>query len=148
VKRAAPLTIISSLLLMSCKMPGETPDFSKLTEDFVYRSLALTPVTATAAGYHEYRGERLDNKLDDYSRDGVISQIQFYRDFDNRLQAIKPEALSPEERAERPRTSATPISSPGCAVSRCCWSRPAKTCRMRPRPGTGWPVKRTTATSL
>src|SRR5713226_4282840 len=61
---AIPLSI---LWLMSCKMPGEKQDFSKLTEEFVYSSLALSPVSATSAGYHEHNGVSLDEKLDDYS---------------------------------------------------------------------------------
>jgi len=39
------------ILTTGCKMPGEHQDFSKLTEDFVYGSLALSPVAATGAGY-------------------------------------------------------------------------------------------------
>ena len=33
-----------ALLMTGCKMPGEQQDFSKLTGDFVYGSLALSPV--------------------------------------------------------------------------------------------------------
>src|SRR3981081_323784 len=49
----------------------QKPDFSKLTEDFVYGSLALSPVSATQAGYHEHHGVRLDEKLDDFSPAGA-----------------------------------------------------------------------------
>jgi uncharacterized protein (DUF885 family) len=87
-------------LMTSCKMPGEQQDFSKLTEDFVYGSLALSPVSATSAGYHEHRGVRLDERLDDLSGAGLQEQRQFYYGFRDRLALIKPESLSPEERAD------------------------------------------------
>src|SRR5258708_18580129 len=88
------------LLMTSCKMPGEQQDFSKVTEDFVYGSLALSPVSATSAGYHEHNGRRLDEKLDDLSFSGIQDQRRFYSDFRDRLTLIKSESLSPEERAD------------------------------------------------
>jgi uncharacterized protein (DUF885 family) len=84
----------------SCKMPGERQDFSKTTEDFVYGSLALSPVSATSAGYHEHHGVRLDERLDDLSGGGIQEQRQFYFEFRDRLALIKPESLAPEERAD------------------------------------------------
>jgi len=98
LKTAAVVAIIS--ITASCKMPGERQDFSKVTEDFVYGSLALSPVAATSAGYHEHNGVRLDEKLDDLSMGGVQDQRRFYSDFRDRLALIKPESLSPEERAD------------------------------------------------
>src|SRR5450755_2623745 len=84
----------------SCKMPGERQDFSKTTEDFVYGSLALSPVSATAAGYHEHNGVRLDEKLDDVSFSGVQEQRIFYSNFRDRLGRIKQDALSAEDKAD------------------------------------------------
>jgi uncharacterized protein (DUF885 family) len=94
------LGLLLLISLTSCKMPGEQQDFSKVTEDFVYESLALSPVTATSAGYHQHNGVRLDEKLDDLSPGGIQEQRQFYFVFRNRLSMIKPESLSPEERAD------------------------------------------------
>ena len=100
-RSVACLVGLGPLLLMTgCKMPGEQQDFSKLSEDFVYGSLALSPVSATAAGYHEHQGIRLDEKLDDYSPGGIQDQRQFYSGFRERLALIKPETLAPEERAD------------------------------------------------
>jgi uncharacterized protein (DUF885 family) len=87
-------------LTTSCKMPGEQQDFSKVTEDFVYGSLALSPVSATSAGYHEHHGVRLDERLDDLSGGGLQEQRQFYYGFRDRLALIKPDSLPPEERAD------------------------------------------------
>jgi len=86
--------------LTGCKMPGEQQDFSKLTEEFVYGSLALSPVSATVAGYHEHQGVRLDEKLDDYSPGGIQDQRRFFSGFRDRLALIKPETLGQEEQAE------------------------------------------------
>jgi uncharacterized protein (DUF885 family) len=76
------------------------PDFSKLTEDFVYGSLALSPVSATQAGYHENQGARLDEKLDDFSASGIEATREFYAGFHDRLAAIDSQTLSAEERAD------------------------------------------------
>jgi uncharacterized protein (DUF885 family) len=86
--------------MAGCKMPGEQQDFSKLTEEFVYGSLALSPVSATVAGYHEHQGVRLDERLDDYSPIGIQEQRRFFSDFRDRLALIKPEKLAPEESAD------------------------------------------------
>ena len=75
-------------------------DFSKLTEDFVYGSLALSPVSATQAGYHEHAGVRLDERLDDFSPAGIEKERKFYAGFHDRLATIDPRSLSVEDRAD------------------------------------------------
>src|SRR5216683_5294958 len=94
--------IASILLMAGCKMNQEKqkPDFSKLTEDFVYGSLALSPVSATQAGYHEHQGVRLDERLDDFSPAGVEEARKFYASFRDRLAGTDQHALSAEERAD------------------------------------------------
>jgi len=94
--------VLSIFLLAGCKMNQQTPkpDFSKLTEDFVYGSLALSPVSATQAGYHEHQGVRLDEKLDDFSPSGIEAARKFYAGFRDRLAAIDQQTLSAEERAD------------------------------------------------
>src|SRR4029077_5023424 len=72
----------------------QRPDFSKLTEDFVYGSLEWCPASATQAGYHEQRGVRLDERLDDFSPAGIAEARKFYEGFDKRLAAIDPRQLS------------------------------------------------------
>ncbi len=86
--------------LIGCKMPGERQSIGQITDDFVYGALALSPVSATAAGYHEHNGKRLDEMLDDFSPAGINEQRRFYRDIENRLEIVKPESLTPEERAD------------------------------------------------
>jgi uncharacterized protein (DUF885 family) len=88
--------------LTSCKPAAAPPkpDLSNLTDDFVYGSLALSPSSATAAGYHEHKGVQLDEQLDDFSAAGIDQQHKFYSDFHNRLAAIQQDSLTPEDRAD------------------------------------------------
>jgi len=97
------VAVIASVFLMAgCKMnQGKPkPDFSKLTEDFVYGSLALSPVSATQAGYHEHQGVKLDEELDDFSPPGIEAARKFDTEFKERLAAIDQQTLSAEERAD------------------------------------------------
>jgi uncharacterized protein (DUF885 family) len=102
-RNSISVAIIASMFLMAgCKMNQEKqkPDFSKLTEDFVYGSLALSPVSATQAGYHEHQGVKLDEKVDDFSAAGVEASRKFYAEFKDRLAAIDLQTLSAEDRAD------------------------------------------------
>ncbi|MGH9658670.1 MAG: DUF885 family protein, partial [Bryobacteraceae bacterium] len=80
--------------------PQTPPAFASLAEDFVYQSLALSPVAATGAGYHVHNGVRLDEQLDDYSAAGVERARRFYASFRDRIAAIRPESLTPDDRAD------------------------------------------------
>ena len=102
-RKTISVAVIASVFSMAgCKMNQENqkPDFSKLSEDFVYGSLALSPVAATQAGYHEHQGVRLDEKLDDFSPSGVDATRKFDAEFKDRLAAIDEQTLSAEERAD------------------------------------------------
>ena len=94
--------IIVAFFLADCKVHQgkQAVDFSKLTEDFVYGSLALSPVSATQAGYHEHAGVRLDERLDDFSAAGIEKERKFYAGFHDRLAGIDPRSLSVEDRAD------------------------------------------------
>src|SRR5580658_1622800 len=97
------LGVASVLCMTSCKTaapPPAKPDLSTLTDDFVYGSLALSPVGATATGYHEHNGVHLDEQIDDFTAAGIDQQHKFYSDFHNRLAAIQQDSLSAEDRAD------------------------------------------------
>jgi uncharacterized protein (DUF885 family) len=101
------LAVSSSICIVSCKkivdrppLPPPANDFSVLTDDFIYGSLALSPVSATSAGYHEHKGVNLDEQIDDFSAAGIDQQHKFYSDFHNRLAAIQQDSLSAEDRAD------------------------------------------------
>jgi len=71
-----------------------------LEKDFVYSTLALSPVTATGAGYHQHQGVVLDELLDDYSPAGLERKRRLYRDFEQRLGGLDAGRLSAEEKAD------------------------------------------------
>jgi len=78
----------------------DSPAFTKLTDDFIYGSLALSPTTATQAGYHAHNGVALDEQLDDMSPAGIAAQHKFLTDFKTRLAALDPAKLNKEEQAD------------------------------------------------
>src|SRR5438552_12343174 len=101
------LLIALLVLCVSCSTPEpakttnmNTQDFGKLTDDLLYGSLALSPVGATQAGYHEHSGIQLDELLDDYSPAGIDTQRRFYEDFQSRVNALNSSVLDKEQRAD------------------------------------------------
>jgi uncharacterized protein (DUF885 family) len=86
-------------LLAGC-MKGK-PTFEKLVSDFVYTSVALSPINATGAGYHVHNGVPLDELIDDYSPDAIAGQRKFYLSFRELLnKAVEPDKLNAEDRAD------------------------------------------------
>src|ERR1035437_7069267 len=61
--------------------------FSQMTDQFVKDSLALSPVSASQAGYHKHLDPKtgktidLDAQLDDVSAQGISAQEKFYREW-------------------------------------------------------------------
>src|ERR1035438_147560 len=91
--------LMSTLIAAGCGSPEH--DFSKLTDEFVYSTLAFSPVGATAAGLHRFQGRNLDEQLDDMSPATLDHQREYYQRFRERLQnQVKPEALSAQSRAD------------------------------------------------
>jgi uncharacterized protein (DUF885 family) len=76
------------------------PDFEKLTDDFTKGVLALSPVAATQAGYHEHNGRSLDEALDDFSAAGIDAQRRFYQDVQKQLTALDSAALDRQQQAD------------------------------------------------
>jgi uncharacterized protein (DUF885 family) len=75
-------------------------DFEKLTSDFVYGSLALSPTGATQAGYHMHNGVALDELLDDYSPSAMDASRDFYARMQSRVTALDPKSLDKEQAAD------------------------------------------------
>src|SRR5471032_2501326 len=71
-----------------------------LVMEFVYQSLALSPVAASAAGYHVHDKLRLDGVWDDYSAAGLDKRRQFNRQLLQRLDALQHAGLDPERLAD------------------------------------------------
>jgi len=74
--------------------------FSQVVDDFVFGTLALSPVTASTVGYHKHHGEMLEDKLDDFSAAGIKAQIKLQRDIETRIDKLDANAFNQEQRAD------------------------------------------------
>ena len=74
--------------------------FSQVVDDFVFGTLALSPVTASTVGYHKHHGEMLEDELDDFSAAGIKAQIKLQRDIEARIENLDAKALNAEQRAD------------------------------------------------
>jgi uncharacterized protein (DUF885 family) len=74
--------------------------FEKLVDDFVFGTMALSPVSATGYGYHRHNDMSLDDMLDDFSPAGIAASQSFVRDMTHRIGALDTAALDPEQRAD------------------------------------------------
>jgi uncharacterized protein (DUF885 family) len=100
--------IVVLLFLVSCSTNKSTmtnsasgsSDFDKLTDELLYGSLAISPVTATQTGYHDHNGVQLDELLDDYSPAGIDNQRKFYEGFQTRISALAAASLDKEQQAD------------------------------------------------
>ncbi|MCC6588857.1 MAG: DUF885 domain-containing protein [Bryobacterales bacterium] len=86
------------LLALSCSKPA--PQLPDLVQEFVYTTLSFSPVTATAAGYHQHKSSTLDEMLDNYGERSIKEQRQWYEEFKQRLQQIDPKTLDPQAQAD------------------------------------------------
>ena len=102
------LFIILLLLCVSCSTPqpatttnmNSAADFDKLTDDLLYGTLALSPVSATQIGYHEHNGMPLDEMLDDYSPAGIDAQRKFFEGIQTRVNGLNAASLDKEQQAD------------------------------------------------
>ena len=81
--------------------------FSEMEDQFVKESLALSPVNASQAGYHQHVDSKsgktimLDRELDDLSPEAITMQVDFYHSWRQRFSTSTPIAsLSPEDAAD------------------------------------------------
>src|SRR5262245_4595871 len=107
--RRMTLLVFTLCLAAACSQPAPSQpasqsapgaDFGTLTDEFTRGVLALSPVAATQAGYHEHNGARLDEAIDDLSGAGVEAQRRFYKDAQSRLAALNTSALDREQQAD------------------------------------------------
>src|SRR5262249_5610495 len=97
-----PVCLFLLLMTSGCdsKKPSSAENFDKLVDDFVYGSLALSPVSATSTGYHQHNGVSLDEAIDDFSPAGIDASRKFYLSIDTRLAALDQSTLDPDQRAD------------------------------------------------
>ncbi|MBR9974845.1 MAG: DUF885 domain-containing protein [Bacteroidetes bacterium] len=86
--------LITSILLSACSTDERSPDdraFEELTGRFLESYLTTHPEHATELGDH-----RFDDRMDDYSREGMEAEVAFCRAYLDTLAGIKVETLSPQ----------------------------------------------------
>jgi uncharacterized protein (DUF885 family) len=102
VVRIVFLLSLTSLLVMAQNMKSTNSSkaanakFAEMADQFVKDSLALSPVSASQAGYHKHTDPKtrkaidLDAQLDDVGPQGIAAQEKFYREWRARFQAGTP----------------------------------------------------------
>jgi uncharacterized protein (DUF885 family) len=86
--------------LLAAAPARSAQEFDTLIGEFVYSSLALSPVAATAQGYHYQNGVSLDEELDDFSPAAINRALRFYRDWEQRVGRLEVGTLDAEQRAD------------------------------------------------
>ena len=89
------------------KPAADSPKFAALCDRFIQESLALSPVSASSAGYHKHRDARsgktieLDAQLDELSPQAFARQRAFYQQWRARFhKEFPPASLSLEDAAD------------------------------------------------
>src|SRR3954471_23527112 len=103
LKRAGRLRsgLIAILLVLVSSSQNPKPiDIEKLLQDFIGADLAMSPVTATQMGFHNYEGVNLDVILDDYSEQGMRGYRIFYNTMHVNVDKMDSAKLAPEVRVD------------------------------------------------
>ena len=99
-KKAGWLAALGFVWFSSCGSRTPPDTVSKLTSDYVYGSLALSPASATQSGYHIHHGVPLDAELDDVSAAGMDTQRSFLTGIQRRIAALDAASLDKEQAAD------------------------------------------------
>jgi uncharacterized protein (DUF885 family) len=100
MRHLVPLAALICLTACNQAPSPARQDSEKLTKDFIYGTLALSPVSATQAGYHQHEGKALDDLLDDYSAAGLEQQRGFCKGIQDRANAMEAAKLDKEQKAD------------------------------------------------
>lgn len=99
--RRSSAATMAFLVLSACGARKDPVTLQTLIEEFTSETLSFSPVTATAAGYHDHKGLLLDEILDNYSEEALSRQRDYYRDFRGRLNdSVRRDELAPDDRAD------------------------------------------------
>ena len=100
MKRLSPLLFLLCLTGCNSSSLNSADIFNKLTSDYVYGTLALSPVSATQNGYHTHQGASMDEALDDNSAPAIAAQRVFLTGIQSRLAALDAKSLDKEQAAD------------------------------------------------
>ena len=94
-------------VVLQAQTPASSSKFASMCEDFIHESLAVSPASASQAGYHFHTDPKtgkkiaLDALLDDVGPAGIAEQRRIYARWRDRFHAETPLAsLSPEDAAD------------------------------------------------
>ena len=92
----------ATLVCISCGIGPKPPAdaLNETVEGFIYGSLALSPVSATASGYHTHKGITLDEQLDDFSAAGMRAQSDFLAKMERQINELPSQGLDKEQLAD------------------------------------------------
>jgi len=82
------------------KAPAGNVTFEALVDDFVFGTLALSPVSATGFGYHHHHEASLDDLLDDFSPEGIAASHGLLQDIEGRIARLDMKSLDAEQSAD------------------------------------------------
>ncbi len=82
------------------KAASNDAQFETLVDDFVFGTLALSPTTATASGYHLHHGVSLDDAWDDFTAAGIAASQGLLHDIDARIGRLDTASLNAEQKAD------------------------------------------------
>lgn len=100
LRTAVFLLLAMAFLSQSSRAAGDdsNPKFSKLEEEFIHESLAMSPASASQAGYHKHLDSKtgktieLDALLDEVGPDAIAAQRRFYEEWGKRFRKETPVA--------------------------------------------------------
>src|ERR1700760_605398 len=97
---------ISVAMQIEAQAPQGSEKCTKLSKEFIHETLALSPSSASQAGYHKHTDPKtgktiaLDSLLDDVSPAGMEQQRRVYLRWRERFHSVTPVAsLGPEDAA-------------------------------------------------
>jgi uncharacterized protein (DUF885 family) len=99
----ALLAALAATAVAGCSQappPAPAFDFAAFSDNFTHGALALSPVSATQAGYHDHNGASLDEAIDDYSAAGLEAQRKFFQGIRDRVGAVNAATLDKEQQAD------------------------------------------------
>ena len=82
--RLSAVVLVLFLSTISCSRKTPPSEFGKIVEEFVYKTLSFSPVTASGQGLHKYNGADFDRLLDDFSSRSIQAQRNYYVDLHKR----------------------------------------------------------------
>jgi uncharacterized protein (DUF885 family) len=92
--------VFAALVVAAGCGKNPTEQLAQLSTEYVYTTLSFSPSLATSVGLHEHEKQKLDEMLDDISPQALDKQRRFYQKFQERLNGLKTEKLSPEDKAD------------------------------------------------